>query len=369
MSSKSFEDLIKEVHEKGICQLCGGCINFCTSVDDKIIGFKSDYSPPEYLHKENCLECGICYYICPQTKIADNSLNKTYNFTDYKVMPLGNYDNIHSCQSTDKILLEKGTDGGVVNSILNYLLEKKLIDGAIVSKTKAPFSRDSMLAKDKNDLIEASGSKLEISSQLDEIQKFSTYTHSISSLNTLKVKKLAVVGTPCQIYTIRCMQDLAVTSSENVEYCFGLFCYENFFFDKSQIEKFEKDFNIQFKNIKKVNIKEDLILKVTDGASKEHTVHIPFNHLEKYMRSACNACGDFTNIYSDISFGGLGSVEKYTTVIPRTEKGKKLYREVLDKGIISCQDLSIENREKMKDLIMQIAQSKMHRQEKFVKNL
>jgi coenzyme F420 hydrogenase subunit beta len=217
MSSKTFQDLIEEVHNKGICQECGGCVSFCSSAEYNVIGIKDPYSPPEYINKDECLECGICYFICPQTHILDNEINKTYKFTDYSSMPLGNYDEIYSCQATDKEFLEHGTDGGVVNSIINYLIEKRLIDGAVVSRTDAPFSREATFAESKSDLLKASGATLDVSSQLNEIQKYCTYTHSIPELNHYKFKKLAVVGTPCQLYTIRCMQDLGVTPSENIE--------------------------------------------------------------------------------------------------------------------------------------------------------
>ena len=369
MSTKNFEDLIKEVHERGICQECGGCVSFCSSAQYDIIGFKDPDSPPEYLHKDQCLECGICYYICPQTHILDEELNRTYNFTDFSLMPLGNFDNIYSCQATDKDFLEYGTDGGVVNSILNFMFERKMLDGAIVSKTRAAFSREASFASNKDELLKNAGIKLDISSQLDEIQKFSTYTHTIPELNHYKFKKLAVIGTSCQINTIRCMQDLGVTPSENIEICLGLFCFESFSLSKTQIEKFEKDFNINVSDIEKINIKEDVIFKLRDDENGDNVIHIPFNHLKNYMRPACNACSDFTNIYADISFGGLGSSDKYTTVITRTEKGKKLFSQVLDAGIVKCADLDSSKKKTIIDLISQFSQSKIKRKEEFIKNL
>ncbi|MFX1571500.1 MAG: Coenzyme F420 hydrogenase/dehydrogenase, beta subunit C-terminal domain [Promethearchaeota archaeon] len=369
MSSKSFKDLIKEVHEKGICQECGGCVSFCSSVDYNVIGFKEPFSPPEYINKDACLECGICYYLCPQTHILDDDLNKTYNFTDFNSMPLGYFEDILSCQTTDPEFLKHGTDGGVVNTIINYLLEKKLIDGAIVAKYQGPFSRESMFAEGKGDLIKASGTKLEISTQLDEIQRFCTYTRSIPQLNHYKFKKLAIVGTPCQIYTVRCMQNLGVTPSEYIEICLGLFCYHNFLFEKTQREKFEKTFNLKFENIKKINIKEDLILNLQYNKSKEKTLHIPFEQLTDYIRPPCHSCTDFTNIYADISFGGLGSPNKYTTVIPRTEKGKKLINKILDDKIIKCLDIDATAENKMKELITKFSRLKIKRGKEFIENL
>jgi len=368
MRVKNFKDLIEEVHEPGICQQCGGCVSFCNSIENEVIGFKDPNSPPEFLNKEKCLECGICYLICPQTHVLDDELNKTFKFSDFSSMPFGFIDDIYSCQATDKKFLKYGTDGGVVNSVINYLIEKKIIDGAIVAKTKSPFSREAIIARNREDLIQASGAKLDISLQLDQVQKFHTYTSSIPKLRHYKFKKLAVVGTPCQIYTIRCMQSLGIIPSQNIELCLGLFCYENFFFDKLKIKKFEKDFNLKFENIERINIKEDLIIKLKNKGAAQKTIHIPFKSLNDYMRPACNVCSDFTNIYADISFGGLGSHDKFTTVITRTKKGKDIIKKAIEVGVIKSVKLDKPSKKIMKEKITLFSQRKIKRSEKNMKN-
>ena len=243
------------------------------------------------------------------------------------------------------------------------MLEKKLIDGAIVARNIAPFKREAFIARNKEELINASGIKLTISTQLDEVEKFHTYTSSLPKLKQVQFKKLAIVGTPCQIYTIRCMQNLGVMPSENIDLCLGLFCYENFFFDKTQVQKLEKEFGIQFEDIEKINIKEDLIIRLKENK----VIHIPFNQLKDFMRPACNACRDFTNIYADISFGGLGSDEKFTTIIARTEKGRTIMSKAIKAGVIKCLKLEQERKEKMKNIISQISQSKLNRYKEFFK--
>ena len=366
MSQKSFEDLITEVHDRGICQMCGGCVSFCSSAEYDVIGFEDPYSPPVYIHKDNCLECGICYYICPQTHILDEDLNKTYQYEDFTSNPIGHYQEIYSCQATDSEFLKYGTDGGVVNSLINFFIKQGVIDGSIVSKSEIPFSREAIYAQNKKELLKSSGTQLTFSPQLEEVAKISTYTHSIQELSRFKLNKLAIVGTPCQIYTIRCMQELGVTPSDHVEVCLGLFCYENFIFDQSERKKFEQDFNIAFKDIFSLNIKEDVILKLRQKGSKTNTIHIPFNHLNEYVRPACKACNDFTNCYADISFGGLGSPENYTTVLVRTEKGKDLFEQALEARIITSLDLNESQKEKMVDLITQYGKKKKMREEQYL---
>ena len=367
MKVKNFEDLIEEVHKNGICQQCGGCVSFCNSMDYDVIGYKEPNSPPEFLNKENCLKCGICYHICPQTHVLDYDLNRAFNLLDFSSMPLGNTNEIYSCQSTNFDLLHQGTDGGVVNSLLTYMFDEKLIDGAVVAKTKAPFSREPFFAECKEDLLGTSGLKLGISHQLDEVQKRHSYSSSLPELNKHKFKKLAIVGTPCQIYTIRSMQSLGIIPSQNIEYCLGLFCYENFEFDQRKIEKFQREFNLKFENIEKINIKKDLIIQLKGDKNRKSLIYIHFDYLKDYMRPACNACSDFTNVYADISFGGLGSTDDFTTVITRTEKGRRVVSNALKKGIISNLELDSETKKHMKDLLIAYSISKIARKESFMK--
>ena len=367
MKVKSFEDLIEEVHKNGICQQCGGCVSFCNAMDYDVIGYKEPNSPPEFLNKDNCLKCGICYHICPQTHVLDYDLNRAFNLLDFSSMPLGNTTEIFSCQSTNFDLLHQGTDGGVVNSLLTYMFEEKLIDGAVVAKTKAAFSREPFFAECKEDLIGTSGLKLGISQQLDEVQKRHSYTSSLPELNKHKFKKLAIVGTPCQIYTIRSMQSLGIIPSQNIEYCLGLFCYSNFEFDQRKIEKFQREFNIKFEDIEKINIKNDLIIQLKGDKNRKSLIHISFDDLKDYIRPACNACSDFTNVYADISFGGLGSPDDFTTVITRTEKGRQVVNNALKEGIISNLELGSETEKHMKDLLIAYSISKIARKESFMK--
>ncbi len=365
---KSFEDLIEEVHNKGICQQCGGCVSFCNSMDYDVIGYKDQNSPPVFINKENCLKCGICYHLCPQTHVFDDELNRTFNLLDFSSMPLGNTCDLYSCQAVDYDFLRHGTDGGVVNSLLNYLFEKKLIDGAIVAKTNAPFSREPFFARNKEDLLSASGLGLGLSKQLEEVQRFHSYTSALPKIKTTKFKKLAVVGTPCQIYTIRSMQNLGIIPSQNIEYCLGLFCFENFEFDQRKVKQFEREFNLKFEDIEKIKIKEDLIIQLKEDKRKESLINIPFEDLKNYMRPACNACSDFSNVYADVSFGGLGSADNYTTVITRTKKGRQLITEALRNGNIQSLEIDSATGKRMKDILLRYAIAKMERKGYFVKS-
>ncbi|MFW9782625.1 MAG: Coenzyme F420 hydrogenase/dehydrogenase, beta subunit C-terminal domain, partial [Candidatus Heimdallarchaeota archaeon] len=92
----------------------------------------------------------------------------------------------------------------------------------------------------------------------------------------------------------------------------------------------EKKYNFSFDDVKKLNIKEDLTIQIKD----REEIHIGFDELRDITRPACYACRDFSNVYADISFGGLGSQEGYTTAIVRTKIGEDVYNKALKEGYL-----------------------------------
>ena len=142
---------------------------------------------------------------------------------------------------------------------------------------------------------------------------------------------------------------------------------ENFIWSSELEEAFDKITSYTTNGFIKVNIDDfnRMYFTITGLFKKDGS----FNHLEDYMRPACNACDDFTNIYSDISFGGLGSPDKYTTVIPRTDKGKQLLQKILDENIVKSLELDDKAKNDMKELIVKFSESKIKRREEFMKNL
>ena len=363
MPHKTFEDLIKEVHKKGLCGQCGGCVSFCSAGEFGVIKMRED-GPPVYINKDKCLECGICYLICPQVLVFKEELKKKYEFN----YPFGHYERIILAHTTDEVIAELATDGGVVTSLLLFLLEKGLIDGAILSKKTGPFSREPVIATTKQDIIDSAGSTFDISHSIHELSKFSTFTPTITSLKKSEekeFKRLAVVGTPCQITTIRKMQMLGVVPSNNISYVLGLFCTENFSFDKFHKEKLENQLKIKLEEIKKINIKEDLIIDLKNGKR----LNIEFEKLEDYMRPACRACKDYSNHFSDLSFGGLGAPDGYTTVLIRRKNGKDIFDRAVQQGYIKEKPISKNEKQEIISKISQFSNWKAERTSKFLERI
>ncbi|NVM35382.1 MAG: Coenzyme F420 hydrogenase/dehydrogenase, beta subunit C-terminal domain [Candidatus Lokiarchaeota archaeon] len=359
---KSFEDLIKDVHEKDICGECGGCVSFCTAADIGAIEITED-RPPHYSNEENCLHCGICYLICPETFELNNELNKKYDFKP----PIGNWLKIVTAQAKDPQIRQIATDGGVVTAILIALLENNLINGALISKRINSFQRIPFFAKSKKEILEAAGTYYDLKGPVPELGNYNTFVSTISELKKIVNSdyiKIAVVGVPCQIHSIRKMQELNIIPAHIVKYTLGLFCYENFKFDDVARARIEERFNFSFKDIEKINIKDNLIINLRN---KDNPLKIEFSELKDIMRHACRVCKNFSNYFADISFGGLSSQTGYTTVMIRTKSGERIYNLAQNKGYIFEPSELNSSVEKSKILaqIISFSKKKIERAERF----
>jgi len=327
--AKTFHDLEREVQRYNFCGKCGGCVAFCSADNLGALKVGPD-GMPVFADEEKCLKCGICYMICPNTRDLDEELKKKTKWEP----PIGQIKDLVSAQTTNPTVGEMCTDGGVVTSLLLYLLDNHMIDGALVSKSDGPFHRGPMLAISGEEVISASGSHFDESFSIVELgSQYSTYSPAMQELKSLRkglIDRVAMVGTPCQIHTVRKMQVLGIIPSDVIKYYFGLFCMENFSFNDIQLRHLEKQYGFNLTQVSKVNVKEDFFIYLNDG----RVIHIPFEEIDSIARPACLVCPDFSAEFSDISFGGLGSPDGYTTVLIRSERGKMVYRGALAAGYI-----------------------------------
>jgi len=218
----SFDNLEKEVIQKGICGRCGGCVSFCAANRIGALELGKD-GFPKYGDKEKCLECGLCYLVCPQTEVLNEELKEKF---DWKA-PIGHYKDVLSLRATDKKILNVATDGGFVTSVLLNMLENKTIDGAVVSQRTGLFARKPIVATTEDDLIRSAGSQFSESSHLEEVGAgYSSYVPVIKTIEDFgcrPIHKIAVVGTPCQINAVRKMQVMGIVPSDIIVFTIGLF--------------------------------------------------------------------------------------------------------------------------------------------------
>jgi len=323
----SFSSLNKEVVERGICAACYGCVSFCTANDLNVLSIEKD--KPVYCDEESCLEDGICYLICPRTHDLDRALKARYKYKD----PIGSFVAIRSLRTTDSEIAQVCCDGGAVTGLLQFMLDTRRIDGAVLSKKESLWNNEPMIAMDFSDLLKCAGSSLAQSKSIRDLGELTTYASVFRALkksDQLDVTKLAVVGTPFQISTIRKMQLLHIVPSHIVNFTIGLFCFENFLMHEQGTKFLARKIGASLDQVEKINLKEDFTVKLKNGKVE----HIDLDDLGPIIRPACLSCTDFSNYSADISVGGVGSPEGYTTVLVRTQAAQRLISLAVRQGYL-----------------------------------
>ena len=326
---KTFKDLENEIINTNMCCACGACIAYCESqnfnvieMDGYIPKFKSEKN------EENCTECGVCYYICPQTSPISEQLNNAFSVKD----EIGPIINIIAAKTTDKAIEKVGQDGGVVSTILSYLFDEHKIDAAIVSEFDENFKPRPKIIFEKEDLLKSAGTRYSISSQILPLKDiYNSYQDIIEKKHIINAEQLriAFVGTPCQCRAINKMKFLNVKPAHIINYVISLFCYENFDYNKL-MEILKIKASIEPSDIIKTNIKKNFFVWSKEGEQCE----INIKDLDDAVRNHCHSCDEFTGRFSDISIGSSGAPNGFSMIIIRTENGNDIIKSLLSNGLI-----------------------------------
>jgi len=316
----AFAKLMKEIVRAGICTHCSACVAVCDALDwideePKLVG--------------KCSGCGVCYNQCPRTKTVPKEL----------IGPL------RAIYSTKTGLADvKGQDGGTVTSLLIYLLDKKLIDGAIVTRHDSSWHPVPSFVNTRDDILAASGS---------------LYVHSqtIRALfNALHEGNYAIafVGTPCNIDAVDKMQKspygMILYNLRAQVIKIGLFCMDSFA-PESLYGFFERE-GINLGDVKKMAISSGKFNLYNEQGEKIKDYKV--SAINKYKSSSCNFCTDLTSENADVSIGSVGSPEGHNTVLCRTPLGQLLVEDAAAAGYLEIKPLGQEDL----DAVLKLARMK-----------
>ncbi|MFO8032335.1 MAG: Coenzyme F420 hydrogenase/dehydrogenase, beta subunit C-terminal domain [Desulfohalobiaceae bacterium] len=313
---KTFFHLVQEVQKKGLCHRCGGCVTFCTAINYGALRLDSE-GKPEYADMEKCIECGLCYAICPEIEELEEETKRLVAWSE----PMGRILETNVCQALDPEVRSKATDGGAVTALLLHLFDSGRIDGAVVTRQINPFQREPYLALTRQEILDSAGFHIDTSQGMKHFSdRYLTYA-SIEELQPVLrkgLRRVAFVGTPCQIKSIRKMQAMEIVPSESIAYCLGLFCSGNFIFSQEQRQQLAEIGEFDWGDVTRMNIKDSFQVHLSSGEIRR----IDLDRLDFMKRVACRYCPDYTAEFADLSFGGLGADQGWTTVLTRTPLGR-----------------------------------------------
>jgi coenzyme F420 hydrogenase subunit beta len=135
-----------------------------------------------------------------------------------------------------------------------------------------------------------------------------------------RLTRVAMVGTPCQINTLRRMEVMGVVPTESIKHYLGLFCAGNFMLGEAERRQLEGQGACTWAEVRKINLKEKLMIHLRNGEVR----FIPLDKLDFMKRHACHFCSDYAAEFADLAFGGIGAAEGWTTAITRSRRAETL---------------------------------------------
>lgn len=205
---------ISAVVQEGWCTGCGTCVAFCPEE-----GLEIEYTVDgRYVPKvidDKCTGCGLCVSLCPAANENFKELNRFIfgKIPDNKL--LGNYINCFTGHAKNASVRWKATSGGVITSLLLFLLKEKQIDGALLTRINEedPLKAEPFVARTEEEILAAMGSKyvpIPLNRLLDQI--------------LAEEGKFAVVGLPCHLQGIRRAEMKNNRLRDKIHYHLGLIC-------------------------------------------------------------------------------------------------------------------------------------------------
>ena len=328
---RAVDFLMDAIVDQGKCVGCASCITICpVDVFDYI-----DEKPAD-TREQACVQCVLCADACPVLRPVDQDLPEFLNFRD----PVfdegyGRYSYGVYARATDKGILERGQDGGMVSAVLIHGLEQGTLNGAVLGDVTSENNQIGVhrLATDRDSVLACGGSRY----------TYSPNTIALQEAVRRDIRPLAVVGVPCQVDGIRLQQnsginlDLPKWYRKNVSLVIGLFCSEAF--THESIEKLGEMIEVDTSLIENINIKGKVVVRLNTG----EVVTASLKKYRDFARSACLYCLDYGAENADIAAGGIG-LDGWTYTLVRTERGHEAFRAALDDGWIETCPLETEPR-------------------------
>lgn len=346
---------IQGVVRSKLCTGCGTCLGVCPT--SAITMAKNDIYVPK-IENSKCRSrfgCDICFKVCPGHSVELQRLSSGLFQNTEEDLNIGRFVKCYTGHSLDYNIRYHSASGGVVSSLLIFMLENKLIESAIVTRMSKdnPIEPEVIIAKTRQEILEGKSSKycpVPLNTALKTIMSGSS-------------GKVAIVGLPCHIHGLR-KAEIRFPILKNRIFYLGLYCGATRTF--SATEYLLQKYRIPQNEINSFAYRDEGCLGNMVVRLKKNIVK-KFEYLKYYpsIRSffiphRCTLCIDHTAELSDISFGDIHIPEYWddkigtTSIIVRSEKGNYVLANAYEKKYISLEPVD-------KKLIIKSQQGQLNR--------
>lgn len=280
------------------CVGCGACIAACPS---RSIDVGADGLPTLV---RMCTGCSACWDYCPMAGFRPEKLNRQ-DPSD----PVGPVQEAVSARAVARP--DGAQDGGAVTALLATLMERGHIDAVIQTQKLDAFIGTPVLATTPEQVRAGAGSVYHQSETLS----------MLNGRAPEHVRRIAFVGTPCQISGLRAIQKFPWenrdTLATKVVLAIGLFCTRSFDPKKLIPEVAKRGVNLG--QVKKIDIREGTLIATGEGG--ERLMEEPVKDFHEASLRGCDECADFAALGADMVIGNIGSEAGTSTVLLRTDAG------------------------------------------------
>lgn len=318
-----------------LCTGCGLCEDICPV---SAISIKHCIENVPIVNDEKCLNCGKCLKICPGLGCNLDAMACKL-FSDEKTIVdryIGRFLETYVGYSKDDDIRLHSASGGVLSQFLIYLLEKKVVQGAVVTKfsEKEPMKPAPFIATTKQDILSAKSSKYCPVSMNGMIKKILAFEGNV-----------VVVGLPCHIQSLRKRLEFDKKLRAKVVGLFSIYCSSNrnFFAQKFLLDYY----GISKGDVKKFAYRDNGCLGNMNLFTKNDqlALDIPFINYYGALRSffkprRCLTCVDHYGELADVNFGDI-HINPYiedkvgvSSVVVRNPLYHKLIVQAMQEGVL-----------------------------------
>lgn len=228
--------------KNNLCLGCGICADACPTKSIVMEIVKGEWRP--VINPAQCLNkkgCNKCYKVCSGVGMEIKKYaNDLYSSSETSDKYIGNYERLYTGYSSDMNIRKTANSGGLLSSILIFLLQKRYIDGAIITRysSENPLQPSAFIATTSEEILESKGSKYA------PVQLSGTLRKAL-----LLGKRYVIVGLPCHIQSVRKWAKIDSKVDKVIFAYFSLYCSSERCF-------YAQDYLCRYFNIEKCNIKE-----------------------------------------------------------------------------------------------------------------